>query len=474
VTAVQRGPGIPRFAPEPAPLGPMLQPGTITTLVGPVNDELAALTAALAVSYKTGCPLIPGFVPDGPSEVKVYCYEATWISWTSLEAGICAAAGIRPAPVMHLECLSEPLVQHLAAERDPDARSYWNPYHEAIVDADIAAAKAAGRQLPPILTIVYGVTEAAGDWGDEAMRQLYNRFQGMTVLMAGLETAEEMARSYGPVIELPDLHNSVRWRDRLAAVTGGDRDHSSRQPDLAPAADSVVVRYVVDGEEVPEMLGAARAFFVVEGTEALRSVLDDGDSPTTRELKARAKAQGISSGRLWVAAKRIARDAAARPHGEPGTLIGHAAVFNQWQEINRPLQGHYLERITPGAFTKALTESRQRMKCTYRHGKDPELGFRSLGPITVLEEDEFGVYYEVQLVDADYTRTLVPGLQAGLYRSSFTFEVLNRDLVKEPGESAHNPDGLPELTIREVRCSELGPCPNPAYAGTCAGIRLGR
>jgi phage head maturation protease len=114
------------------------------------------------------------------------------------------------------------------------------------------------------------------------------------------------------------------------------------------------------------------------------------------------------------------------------------------------------------------------MKSTVAHGTDSEFGFRSLGPITVLEEDEFGVYYEVQLVDADYTRTLVPGLQAGLYRSSFTFEVLNRDLVKEPGESAHNPDGLPELTIREVRCSELGPCPNPAYAGTCAGIRLGR
>jgi hypothetical protein len=29
---------------------------------------------------------------------------------------------------------------------------------------------------------------------------------------------------------------------------------------------------------------------------------------------------------------------------------------------------------------------------------------------------------------------------------------------------------MPELTILEVRCSELGPCLNPAYAGTSAGI----
>jgi HK97 family phage prohead protease len=246
---------------------------------------------------------------------------------------------------------------------------------------------------------------------------------------------------------------------------------SAEEPELAPAVDDAEVRHVHSGD-VPEMLGAARSFFVVEGLEALRGVLDDGDSIPTRELKARAKAKGISPGRLWKAAGRLDRDAAARPYGEPGTLIGYGAVFNQWREVHTPREGHYFERIAPGAFTTAIAESRQRMKCTYRHGKDPELGYRSLGPITVLEEDEYGVYYEVQLLPADYTRTLVPGLKAGRYRSSFTFEVLTRDFVKEPGESAHNPDGLPELTIREVRCSELGPCLNPAYAGTCAGIRL--
>jgi hypothetical protein len=37
--------------------------------------------------------------------------------------------------------------------------------------------------------------------------------------------------------------------------------------------------------------------------------------------------------------------------------------------------------------------------------------------------------------------------------------------------SAWNPKGVPELTIREVRCSELGPVRRPAYPGT-AGIRL--
>jgi HK97 family phage prohead protease len=252
-------------------------------------------------------------------------------------------------------------------------------------------------------------------------------------------------------------------------VTGGDTDHPTERPDLAAAADRVEVRYV-DGEEVPEMLGATRAFFVVEGLEALRAVLDDGDSMPAQEIKTRARAKGISPGRLWFAAKQIAREATARPDSEPGTLIGYGAVFNQWREITDPRKGHHLVRIAPGAFTKAIAESRQRMKSTVAHGTDPEFGFRSLGPLTVLEEDEHGLYYEVQLLDADYTRTLAAGLQAGRYRSSITYWVLDEDLVDKPGMSDHNPDGLPELTILEVRCSELGPCLDPAFAGTCAGI----
>jgi len=62
---------------------PLLVPDRITTLVGPPDNEMAALVAALAVSYKTGSPLVPGFVPEGPSEVRVYAYRFTWIDWSA-------------------------------------------------------------------------------------------------------------------------------------------------------------------------------------------------------------------------------------------------------------------------------------------------------------------------------------------------------------------------------------------------------
>ena len=232
-----------------------------------------------------------------------------------------------------------------------------------------------------------------------------------------ISTESAVPGDFGPVIELPSMHDSVSWRDLLAQVTGGDR----------PDRDQVMVERALHEEAVaPE--------------------------------------------RTWNEARERGRDVAP-PNSGLGTLYGFASVYNQWKEVNGRLQGHFLERIAPGAFTKAIAE-RPRMKVTFRHGQDPRFGFRSLGPLSVLEESEYGVWYEVPLVDADHTRALVPGLVAGEYRSSFTYEVLADELIKNPGISEHNPAGLPELPLFEVRCSELGPCERPAYAGTTAGIRL--
>lgn len=382
---------------------PLFQRDRITTLIGPPDNEMAALVAAIAVSHRTGYPLIPGYVPDGPGEVSAYCYEGDWIGWKCLIANISAAARLT-SPVVTLRCLAHPWVDEMAAvKRDPDAAEYWEPYRVADVDRDFAAATAAGHQLSPLLTVIYGLAAAAGPGGYAAIRRLYDNLAGGSVLVAGVEMDVPFAADYGPVIEIPDLHNSVRWRDLLAALTGGDN-----MPDEDQAT--------VERADVAEM-----------------------GSPG------------------W---------------GSPGVLFGYCARFNEWREVDSRLEGHYLEQIRPGAFAKAIAESAHRMKVCFEHGKNPDFGYQALGDLTALREDLHGVYYEAQLLDADHTRRLVPGLRDGLYRSSFAFEVVADDLVTRPGVSAHNPRGLPELTVTEVRCSELGPCRHPAYAGTSAGIRL--
>jgi len=157
--------------------------------------------------------------------------------------------------------------------------------------------------------------------------------------------------------------------------------------------------------------------------------------------------------------------------GKMPTLFGHFAVFNRWTEINSWFEGRFLERILPGAFRKTFSENPGKIKALFQHGQDPQVGDKPLGPVEELREDETGGYYEVPLLDTSYNRDLIPGLEAGLYGASFRFEVMREEMADKPERSDHNPDGLPERTLKELRLHEFGPVTFPAYAEATAGIR---
>jgi HK97 family phage prohead protease len=157
-------------------------------------------------------------------------------------------------------------------------------------------------------------------------------------------------------------------------------------------------------------------------------------------------------------------------HGAP-RLVGHFARFGEWAEIDSVFEGHFLERVAPGAFKKTIAENLQRIRVLFQHGLDPQIGDKPLGRIDVLREDEEGPYYEVPLLDAPYVREILPGLRAGLYGASFRFSVLREMFDRNAPESEHNPEGLPERTLKEVALREFGPVTFPAYAGATAGVR---
>jgi HK97 family phage prohead protease len=159
--------------------------------------------------------------------------------------------------------------------------------------------------------------------------------------------------------------------------------------------------------------------------------------------------------------------------GEMPTLVGHLAVFNQWAEINSVVEGHFLERIDPGAFTKTIMESRDSMRVLFQHGKDPTIGDKPLGPIRSLEVDAEGLAYEVPLLDTSYNRDIVAMLSADppVLGSSFRFKVMRESVDRKPTRSDHNPRRLPERTVQEVRMQEFGPVTFPAYSGAKAGLR---
>jgi HK97 family phage major capsid protein/HK97 family phage prohead protease len=153
------------------------------------------------------------------------------------------------------------------------------------------------------------------------------------------------------------------------------------------------------------------------------------------------------------------------------TMTGHFSTFNSWYEVDSVVEGHFLERVGPGAFDKTISESRGQMKVLYDHGQDPTIGNKVLGSIDDLRTDRTGPKYTVSLFDTSYNRDLVPGLQAGVYGSSFRFTVEKDTWDHTPSRSRDNPAAIPERTINEARVYEFGPVTFPANPQATAGIR---
>jgi hypothetical protein len=166
--------------------------------------------------------------------------------------------------------------------------------------------------------------------------------------------------------------------------------------------------------------------------------------------------------------------------GTLGTMFVRYSPFDTWYEINSMWEGRFLERTLPGAFKKTAREAkradgRYSTKVMFNHGQDLHIGDKLLGVPTRFEEIDTPEYrgpeLEVPLWDTSYNRDLVPGLRDSAYGSSFMFDVVQERWNNEPEAAEHNPEGLPERTISEVRQYEAGPVTWPASPTASSGMR---
>ena len=164
--------------------------------------------------------------------------------------------------------------------------------------------------------------------------------------------------------------------------------------------------------------------------------------------------------------RAVADDGAAMP-----TMEVRFSVFDTWYEIASVFEGHFLERTEKGAFAKTIRENRDRIRALFDHGFDPQIGNKVLGPIKDLREEADSPVGLVPLFDTSYNRDLLPGLEAGVYGSSMRMRVVKDEWNDDPGTSSHNPQGIPERTIKEVRLVEFGPVTFPANPDATAGVR---
>lgn len=244
-------------------------------------------------------------------------------------------------------------------------------------------------------------------------------------------------------------------REASDSMDPNDRDYAA---DVLAAAAA--------GDKLGFAAAAARYGSLEKARELVRErgVLRSIDRVSTAALPAPALNEDNGS------EQRAAGAAGGSTDGN--TMYGHFAVFDQWTEINSWFEGNFMERIAPGAFKKTIAENRPNIRALFQHGHDPSIGDKPLGPVDVLREDTHGAYYEVPLLDARYVQEdVLPGLRAGLYAASFRFQAMREEMADDPGVSAHNPKGLPERTLKELRLYEFGPVTFPAYEGATAGVR---
>jgi phage head maturation protease len=151
-------------------------------------------------------------------------------------------------------------------------------------------------------------------------------------------------------------------------------------------------------------------------------------------------------------------------------MVGYFSVTGRdtWSEIRSKREGHFLERVAPGAYRRTFAEDE--IVPMFSHGHDPMFSERPLGVVRLLEEDTVGARFAVDLYDVPSIRELLPGLATNAYGSSYRFSVRDESWTPRPGKSFHNPTGLPERIIRDARVLEFGPTVFPAQKRTSAGL----
>lgn len=158
--------------------------------------------------------------------------------------------------------------------------------------------------------------------------------------------------------------------------------------------------------------------------------------------------------------------------GDSNVMVVRFSPFNTWYEIDSLFEGRFIERTVRGTFTKTMAEAGRSCKVLFNHGSDMQIDQKPLGKIADLREDPDTAVGEVELfTDASYVRDLMPAIRSGVLGSSFMFRVLQDEWDDTPQRSEHNPNRLPERTIKEVRLMEFGPVTWPANPAATVGMR---
>lgn len=151
-------------------------------------------------------------------------------------------------------------------------------------------------------------------------------------------------------------------------------------------------------------------------------------------------------------------DLEVRNDDDSTTIRGYAAVFDK---LSVPLGG-FREKIQRGAFKESLLKNN--IKALWNHNSDYPLGSTD-GKTLTLEEDERGLFFELELPDNTWGRDAKVAIERkDVDGVSFGF-VVNKDSWD------HNDSDESIRTLMDVDLIEISPTPFPAYPDTNVSAR---
>lgn len=153
----------------------------------------------------------------------------------------------------------------------------------------------------------------------------------------------------------------------------------------------------------------------------------------------------------------------------------YAAIFDTPTEI-RDVDGHYMEVIGRSAFDKTVSERGTRLPVFYNHGRtlhgaSSERGSVPIGSPVEVRVDGRGLYTRTRYHRTPLADEILEAIREGSIRGqSFS----GRFLQSTPSRVPRRQRGgeLPTVTRTEIRLTEYGPTPIPAYEGAeILGVR---
>ena len=144
-------------------------------------------------------------------------------------------------------------------------------------------------------------------------------------------------------------------------------------------------------------------------------------------------------------------------------IMGYAAVFD---ELSQPLALGQRERIEQGAFENSI--QRDDVRALWNHDPSYVLGRNQSGTLT-LEEDEKGLWVEIDPPDTQWANDLMESIERGdVDQMSIGFQVV--DYHRERMETDDEEDEIINI-LTEAKLYDVSPVTFPAYPQTSVDVR---